>query len=80
MYASAFYFLFKCITKHHLYKQIEPLHSIDVSKLTPGYGTNWALHGLISSIISMIIITYETHCAIWYHLHNLKNVKTLMEE
>ena len=39
MYACVCYStLFKCITKYCLYKQIEPLHSPGVPKLTPGYG------------------------------------------
>ena len=40
MYASICYSnLFKCITKYRLYKLIEPLQSICVPKLIPGYGT-----------------------------------------
>ena len=31
--------MFKCITKYRLLKQIEPLHSTGVPKLTPGYST-----------------------------------------
>ena len=31
------------------------------------------------TIVVMVFI-YETLCAIRYHLHNLKNVKTAMEE
>ena len=40
MYACVCYSsLFKCVTKYRLYKQIEPLHSTGVPKLTPGYAT-----------------------------------------
>ena len=31
--------LFKCMTKYCLYKQIKPLNSTSVPKLTPGYGS-----------------------------------------
>ena len=32
------------------------------------------------SLTIYILQTYVMRCAIWYHLHNLKNVKTPMEE
>ena len=54
--------MFKCITKYRLYKQIEPLNSTGLPKLTPGYGTNFTPCSSVSIVKFMHVNADWVYC------------------